>query len=78
MPLARTSSGDLGVKTAGEPRGKGDVYIIMENPTFQDQATQRQVMANIATQIAERVAPGAVVRSYDNDGPIRARVRSRI
>jgi len=78
MPLARTASGDLGVKTAGEPRQRSEVMIILENPVFQDLATQRQVMANIATQIAERVAPGAVVRSYDNDGPIRARVRSRI
>lgn len=78
LPLARTPSGDLGVKTTGQPAQTGDVYIILENPVFQDMATQRQVMATIATQIAERVAPGAVVRSYDNDGPIRGRVRSRM
>jgi hypothetical protein len=79
MPLARTPGGDLGVKTTGGGADIVDksVNIIMQNPVFQDQVTQRRVFANIAAQITERVAPGAVVRSYDNDGPIRSRIRSR-
>jgi len=62
------------------PVGSGEsktVNIIMNNPTFQDQATQRRVFADIATKIAEQVAPGAVVRSYHNDGRIRSIIRGR-
>ena len=77
MPLIRTPGGDLGVKTIGGKSEVRDFYIIMQNPVFQDLATQRRVFANIAAQITEKVAPGAVIRSYDNDGPIRSRVRSR-
>jgi len=76
MPLARTPQGDLGVK-ATSSNDSGNVYIIMNNPTFQDQATLRRVYAEMATQIAERVAPGAVVRSYHNDGRIRSIIRGR-
>ena len=78
LPLARTPQGDLGVKTTGGGVAQDNsVNIIMQNPVFQDLATQRRVFANIAAQITEKVAPGAVIRSYDNDGPIRSRVRSR-
>jgi len=62
------------------PVGSGEsktVNIIMNNPVFQDQATLRRVYAEMATQIAERVAPGAVVRSYHNDGRIRSIIRGR-
>ncbi|HUU40986.1 MAG TPA: phage tail tape measure protein, partial [Desulfatiglandales bacterium] len=42
--------------------GGKTVIIKMENPVFQDLATQRQVMAQIAEVVAAKVAPGAVVR----------------
>jgi len=53
------------------------IVINMPNPTFQDIATQRRAFAMIATEITERVAPGAIVRSYHNDGRIRSLIRSR-
>ena len=58
----------------GGGRG-GDTYIDihMENPVFQDLETQQQVFA----QIAEQIAPNAVVRAYDNDHAIRGKIRSR-
>ena len=60
-----------------EGRGGGDVFIVMENPVFQDLETQQAVFANIAANITERIAPNAVVRAYDNDHAIRGRIRSR-
>jgi len=54
-------------------RGGGDTFIIMENPVFQDLETQQAVFASIA----ERIAPNAVYRAYDNDHPIRGLIRSR-
>lgn len=54
-------------------RGGGDTFIIMENPVFQDLETQQAAFANIA----ERIAPNAVVRAYDNDHTIRSRIRGR-
>jgi len=53
------------------------VIIHMENPVFQDVATQRQVFSQIAEVIATRVAPGAVVQNYNDDGAIRQMVRRR-
>jgi tape measure domain-containing protein len=47
------------------------VQVILNNPTFQDIETQQQVMAQIAEFVAERVAPGAVVENYNNDGIVR-------
>jgi len=59
--------------------GGGDTYFIvkMENPVFQDAATQRQVFAQLAEVIAKRVAPGAVVQDYQNDGQTRQMIRGR-
>jgi lambda family phage tail tape measure protein len=74
MPLTRTSKGDLGVKAEGGNQ-KQTVNVIMNNPTFQDLETQRQVMAQIASIVAAQVAPGAVVENYDNDGAVRSIVR---
>lgn len=61
------------VTPAGRNKGEGNTYITvkMENPVFQDVATQRQVFAQIAEVIATRVAPGAVVNDYRNDGMTR-------
>jgi hypothetical protein len=68
------SGGKIPVKMEGG--GQGNVVnITMNNPVFQDLATQRQVMSQIAEIVAERVAPGAVVRNYKNDGPVRSMVR---
>ena len=53
------------------------VQIIMQNPVFQDIDTQRQVMAQIAEIVATRVAPGAVVENYNDDGAVRSMVRGR-
>jgi len=53
------------------------ITIKMENPVFQDVATQRQVFANIAEVIARKVAPGAVIQNYRDDGQIRQMVRGR-
>jgi len=58
-------------------RGGGDIFIVMENPVFQDLETQQAVFANIAANITERIAPNAVVRAYDNDHAIRGRIRGR-
>lgn len=69
-------SGKVPVKLSGEKQGT-TIIIHMENPTFQDVATQRQVFAQIAEVIARRVAPDAVVENYQNDGRIRNMVRSR-
>jgi len=58
--------------------GGGTTFIIrMENPVFQDVATQRQAFAQIAEVIARKVAPGAVIQNYNNDGQIRQMVRRR-
>jgi len=60
--------------------GGGNTYftVKMENPVFQDVATQRQVFAQIAEVIARKVAPGAVRTSYYNDTDgIRSMIRSR-
>ncbi|MFH1781011.1 MAG: hypothetical protein ABH835_00105, partial [Patescibacteria group bacterium] len=57
---------------------QSQTFIIhMDNPVFQDLATQQQVFAQIATNIARKVAPAAVVENYDNDGDIRRIIRSR-
>ena len=57
--------------------GGTSIIIKMENPVFQDVDTQRQVFAQIAEVIATRVAPGAVVQNYNDDGAVRQMVRNR-
>ena len=55
---------------------KPSVNIIMNNPTFQDINTQRQVFAQIAEVVARRVAPDAVIENYKDGHGIRDMVRS--
>jgi len=55
---------------------KQPMQIILNNPTFQDIETQQQVMAQIAEFVTERVAPGAVVENYNNDGIVRQMTKS--
>ena len=72
-------SGKIPVEINGSknPGGsKQEVTVILQNPVFQDLNTQRQAMAQIAEVVAAKVAPGAVIKNYQNDGPIRAMVRS--
>lgn len=71
MPLTRVGK-DLGVKSTG---GNG-VNVYLQNPIFQDAETQRRMLEQIATVIAYRVAPDAVISSYDNAGPIRNVIRN--
>lgn len=67
-----------GGKVPVNVNGGGQTIIIkMENPVFQDVATQRRVFAQIAEVIAKKVAPGAVAENYSNDGVIRKMVRGR-
>jgi len=47
----------------------------MQNPVFQDAETQRRVFEQIATVIAAKVAPGAVVAAYNDDTQIRHIIR---
>lgn len=70
------SGGKIPVKVEGKENQT--VQIIMNNPTFQDLETQRQVMIQIASVVASQVAPGAVVENYNNDGEIRRTVRGGI
>jgi uncharacterized Zn finger protein len=67
------SGGKIPVKVEGKENQT--VQIIMNNPTFQDLETQRQVMAQIASMVAAQVAPGAVIENYENDGAVRQMVR---
>jgi hypothetical protein len=41
-----------------------------------DQAVLKASMETIAAVVAERVAPRAVINSYNNDGRIRSVIRS--
>jgi hypothetical protein len=66
--------GSIPVEISGG--GGNTVYISMAGATFLDRGQMRAEMAGVAAQVAAQVAPGAVVRSYDDDGAIRDRVRS--
>ncbi len=70
------SGGKIPVKVEGKE--KQTVQIIMNNPTFQDLETQRQVMVQIASVVAAQVAPGAIIENYENDLGIRQMVRGGI
>lgn len=76
LPLKRMKSGNLGVEADNESN-KGGVIIYLDNPTFQDMDTQRRTMEQIATVVAAKVAPGAVIRSYKNDEEIRSIIRGK-
>ena len=67
--------GAVPVNISGQSRQSPTFIIHMENPVFQDLATQQQVFTQIATNISRRVAPGAVVENYNNDGAIRKMIR---
>lgn len=69
-------SGKVPVSLSGGGGGGNTVIIKMENPVFQDLATQRRVFTEIASKVAEQVAPAAVYRDYKNDGTMRRMVRS--
>jgi len=78
LPLKRNTKGELGVINAGDKtKDKGGVTVVMNNPVFQDLETQQKVFEQIATVIAYRVAPGAVIQSYDNGEQIRDVIRGR-
>jgi hypothetical protein len=68
------SGGKIPVNVNGG--GGGSVKVILNNPVFQDVATQRRVLTQIAEVVARRVAPGAVVENYQNDGAVRSMIRS--
>ena len=68
--------GKVPVKVQGS--SSPSVIIHMDNPTFQDVATQRQVFMQLAEIVAKKVAPGAVVQDYSNDGQIRQMIRGRL
>ncbi|MFH1526967.1 MAG: phage tail tape measure protein, partial [Bacteroidota bacterium] len=75
-----------GVKEAHIPLKGGNIpvemgegagtTIILENPVFQDLATQRATMAVIAQSIVQREAPRVIERNYYNDGSMRKIIRS--
>ena len=77
LPLKRMKSGNLGVEADNSNGNGGGVIIHLENPTFQDLETQRRTMEQIANIVANRVAPGAVIRSYKKDEQIRDVIRGR-
>jgi len=67
--------GKVPVKMSGG-QGSPQVFnVILNNPTFQDVATQRRVFAQIAEIVARRVAPKAVIDNYNNDQGVRSMVR---
>jgi hypothetical protein len=66
-------SGKIPVQLNGGGQ-QSSVTIKMENPVFQDVATQRQVFAQIAEVITKRVAPKAILDNYNNDGAMRRMV----
>jgi len=71
-------SGNIPVQINGGsngPSGGNTIIIHMDRPVFQDLATQRQVFAALAAQVAAQVAPGAIVQNYQNNGAIRRMVR---
>ena len=56
-------------------RPNNNVTIQMNNPVFQDLKTQYAYMEQIATVVAQAVAPGAVAVDYHNDGITRKLMR---
>ena len=76
--LALLHQGERVIPKSQNKGGGGHTFVIkMENPVFQDLDTQRRAFAQIATVIAKRVAPGAIVQDYDNDGYTRTVIRGR-
>lgn len=71
IPMSGKNAVDLG--------GGGDtININLPNATFLNKETLDQSMIQIATIIATKVAPGAVVKNYRDDGPIRQMVKGGI
>jgi hypothetical protein len=66
VPLA---GGSIPVRFNGG--GARTTNIILQNPTFQDQATLMNTMQSIAAVTSERITPGAFIKNYRNDGDVR-------
>ncbi len=72
MPLTRTRSGDLGVKTTGGGGGNNIQYIDMRESTFLDQETMAQTMGTIAEVKIQKFATQVIVNDFNFDGDIRS------
>jgi len=68
-------SGKVPVQVQGN--AGNNITIKMENPVFQDVATQRQVFRMLAEEVVRRTAPSVVYNDYQNDGRMRKMVRGR-
>lgn len=67
--------GNVPVRLSGN---QGNTVIVrMENPVFQDAATQRRTMRILAEEVTMRLAPAALTANYNNDGSMRRIIRSR-
>ena len=70
--------GKVPVQLGGDGnKGGNSVVVRLENPVFQDAATQRRTMRIIAEEITMRLAPTAIQQNFDNDGMTRKLIRSR-
>jgi len=67
------SGGKVPVSLSGG--GGGD--IILNNPTFQDQATLMKTMDTIAEARVTQGASRAVMQDYNDDHPVRSMIRGR-
>jgi hypothetical protein len=78
LPLARTKTGDLGVKTApgGSGGGNKEIHIHVQGNTVYDERSMTSLVTRISAAVAEQVAPGAWARDYNKDGVTRSIVRS--
>ncbi len=72
MPLTRTRSGDLGVKTTGGGGGNNIQYVDMRESTFLDQETMAQTMGTIAEVKIQKFATQVIVNDFNFDGDIRS------
>lgn len=71
------SGGKVPVTINEGSRSEQLVQIIMNNPVFQDQETQRRVFQQIAENIVKTKSPIAIKDNYFADGITRSMIRSR-
>ena len=76
LPLTRTSSGDLGVKA--EKSGAPAVNLYVSDNMVYDRATMEDLIMRISSVVANKIAPEAVIRSYNRNEPIRSIMRGAI